>query len=83
MCAIMCVFLARRLLQLYYRLMCFHISILCITKITPFDLSTTSEAATASANDSFQKWVVGGAVAAAGTAAAYSTTLSHAHGGHG
>eukprot|EP00729_Bicosta_minor_P025222 gene25222-22378_t len=46
-------------------------------------MSTTSEAATASANDSFQKWVVGGAVAAAGTAAAYSTTLSHAHGGHG
>jgi len=45
-------------------------------------LSSTSEVVPADSvvGKSFQKWIVGGAVAAAGTAAAYTTSLSHAHG---
>lgn len=54
--------------------------IACILK--HFTCSSTSEVVPAYSvvGKSFQKWIVGGAVAAAGTAAAYTTSLSHAHG---
>ena len=50
--------------------------------ILNFTCSSTSEVVPADSvvGKSFQKWIVGGAVAAAGTAAAYTTSLSHAHG---